>query len=461
MVVGGSAHINEAYIMPMHTIIDDIKHITGKKEVAVAYTAEKIWQSGGESGVRLHARQSVLLPSGNALPPRPSERPALAPVHPDSPTLKSSYGFSQEKASMARGVLAATADNESQASQHTPSRFQAGREPFFATATSARHLDEPSSDSYTWGTKSGGQNHSRLQAGSETSIGTATGAPYLDKPSSKSYTRRSATSVSHLGLPTDMSWSMANYLNDRNDIRLARMFGLEPSIHRRQSLSGVLPYDDASRLSMDISMLPREGSRATTCTSIGIQALSPALSSCNSFSALWESKKLECPFSTILNCLSTYSNEEEWIRHSLTHFDSHGRAVEPPRSNSCRFCDENFYSLTPTESWVEMMRHTSLHYAVGYDISHARPDYALLKYLFDHRIISDAEYRHLKNSLVTLPPPPVPILKECSSINKGRRGRQRRQESSYRRPDLAQKHRPIVHNDILSHAQHQIPRELR
>ena len=444
MVVGGSAHINEAYIMPMHTIIDDIKHVTGKNEVAVANMPQKIWQSSKESA-GLRASQRVLLTRGKPLPSMPSERSALAPVHPDPLTRRSSDGVFQYKSSVSEGGVAKAPDNESQTSQQNLSRLQAGSATSVGTAISARYPDEPSSVTYTWSTnesQASQQNPSRLHTKSEKFGRTATSARYLDEPSSDAYIW-SSTSVGYLGLPSKRPWGLANYLNDQSDARFARMFGLESSIPPQKSSSGVLPSDIASRLSMNTSILLCEGSLATTCRNIENQAIvlpSP------------EPNKLECPFQRICNCLLTYSNERDWISHSLTHFHFHGRTIEPPTSNRCRFCDKHFYSPTPRESWVGMMYHTSLHHALGHDLSHARPEYALLKYLFDHKIVSDAEYRHLKSSLATIPPPPVSLfLKESISISRGRRGRQHRQGSTYKRHNSERVHQPVVHDGVPSH----------
>ena len=424
MVIGGSAHINEAYIMPMHKIIDDIKLVTRKEEVAVAKTTERFWQSGGVSAVGLQASQRVLLPRGKVV---------LAPVHPDPLTRKSSDGVFRDKALMPEGALATAPDNGSQALQQHPSR---------------------------------------LQVGGETSVGTAKSARYLDQPSSDSYTRISS-SVGYLGFPRNMPWRMSNYLNDQSDARFARMFGRGSSVTQQQSLSGVLLSDDASRLSMNTSMLLCEESLPTTCRNIGNQAIilassRPDMSFASSIGCRAmengtsklrdgmgsevlpsrESKSLECPFIRIFNCLRTYSNEKEWICHSLTHLKFHGRNVEPPTSNRCRFCEKDFYSLTPYQSWVEMMSHLSLHHALGYDLSQARPDYSLLKYLFDHRIVSDAEYRHLKSSLINIDTPTFSyVSKDCISISKGRRGRQGRQGSTCGRPNLGRTHQLTVHNE--------------
>lgn len=105
---------------------------------------------------------------------------------------------------------------------------------------------------------------------------------------------------------------------------------------------------------------------------------------------------LECPFNDVFSCKLTFSNEDDWMRHSLTHFINQGRAIEPPTSNRCCFCDKEFYSSRPFQSWGERMRHVWLHHCLGHRLAHARPDLQLFEFLFNKRLISDSDYRELK-----------------------------------------------------------------
>ncbi|KAL8801259.1 MAG: hypothetical protein Q9200_007002 [Gallowayella weberi] len=99
------------------------------------------------------------------------------------------------------------------------------------------------------------------------------------------------------------------------------------------------------------------------------------------------SKVLECPFN-LLFCYKDFAdtNLEEWILHSLTHFRHGSRPVLPPTSNQCVFCPAVFES----------------------------PDFKLYTYLWNHRVISDADYRDIRaNSedrsrhVAAYPTPPV------------------------------------------------------
>ena len=107
---------------------------------------------------------------------------------------------------------------------------------------------------------------------------------------------------------------------------------------------------------------------------------------------------LECPFNLLLCCL-TFSNVEDWIAHSLQHFRfPAGPEIGPPPFNSCCFCDEEFYS-EPYQSWKARMHHVALHHQLGHKLSHARPDFDLLRYLWEKRLISDSEYRALRGNM--------------------------------------------------------------
>lgn len=104
---------------------------------------------------------------------------------------------------------------------------------------------------------------------------------------------------------------------------------------------------------------------------------------------------LECPFN-LLYCLEDFaaSNYREWILHSLTHFGN----VNPPRLNKCCFCEVVFASHDGVQSWHERMDHVSLHHRHGHALACARPDFQLYTYLWNNRVINDAEYRDIKGN---------------------------------------------------------------
>ena len=86
---------------------------------------------------------------------------------------------------------------------------------------------------------------------------------------------------------------------------------------------------------------------------------------------------LECPFKQ-LACLQTFTDSKEWITHSLTHFGS----AEPPTTNRCTFCEEQFHSSDAAKSWTERMNHVALHHRLGHKLTGARWDNTV--YIYTH-----------------------------------------------------------------------------
>lgn len=112
---------------------------------------------------------------------------------------------------------------------------------------------------------------------------------------------------------------------------------------------------------------------------------------------------LQCPFD-FLRCTRQYpiENTDKWIEHSLSHFRVDGRRSRtalPPTSSQCCFCDKDFENADGLQCWIDRMRHVAWHHHAGYDMSQARLDFTLLRYLFENHIVDDIEYRDLMNSL--------------------------------------------------------------
>ncbi|CAF9927718.1 hypothetical protein IMSHALPRED_007283 [Imshaugia aleurites] len=121
---------------------------------------------------------------------------------------------------------------------------------------------------------------------------------------------------------------------------------------------------------------------------------------------------LECPF-TFIKCFKQFarSNEREWIQHSLEHFRIAGRRprrVDPPKTNSCCFCPVDFRASNGLVSWQERMSHVKIHHLFGHRLAAARHDFALVEYLWQNGVLSQADYRELKpnTAAASLPTPP-------------------------------------------------------
>ena len=101
----------------------------------------------------------------------------------------------------------------------------------------------------------------------------------------------------------------------------------------------------------------------------------------------------ECPFN-YLHCLLTFGNFADWYAHSLTHFEGAG----PPMNAECCFCDDKFQHPIGDECWRSRMEHVELHHQWGHRLSHARPAFGMMRYLWERNIIENAMYRELSGT---------------------------------------------------------------
>lgn len=105
--------------------------------------------------------------------------------------------------------------------------------------------------------------------------------------------------------------------------------------------------------------------------------------------------QLECPFNHIL-CSQAFTNVDEWIAHSLTHFGT----KEPPLTIDCVFCDWRYDSSAGVQSWTERMNHVALHHGLGHSLSHARCDFVLYIYMRKKSLLSERDYMELMGPVV-------------------------------------------------------------
>ncbi|KAL6715140.1 hypothetical protein ACLMJK_007403 [Lecanora helva] len=108
---------------------------------------------------------------------------------------------------------------------------------------------------------------------------------------------------------------------------------------------------------------------------------------------------LQCPF-RLLGCELDFENEEEWISHSLRHFEKEGQgqvvSIEPPRALECVFCNATFECEAGNTCWRSWMEHVATHHHRGERLAHARPNFALIEYLWQQELIQATQYRELK-----------------------------------------------------------------
>ncbi|KAL9596164.1 MAG: hypothetical protein Q9219_005984 [cf. Caloplaca sp. 3 TL-2023] len=231
--------------------------------------------------------------------------------------------------------------------------------------------------------------------------------------------------------------SIQTYLNCTEDSRLPQQLAQQSTLpnaarHHGHDHHGSLPQSNGTSLllsggdhtrdsaTQDLAALTRASSlrsSASIATSMGARHLDtvPLLEQDQGGALVAgpnrRSRILECPFNLLFcdECFAD-SNYREWILHSLTHF--HG--VEPPRLNKCCFCERTFASEDGIRSWHERMDHVFLHHRLGHSLSCARPDFQLYRYLWNKRVISDADYRDIKGNsedrsrhVAAYPTPPV------------------------------------------------------
>lgn len=111
-----------------------------------------------------------------------------------------------------------------------------------------------------------------------------------------------------------------------------------------------------------------------------------------------EPAMLECPFNRLgCNQCFSFDMEREWIAHSLDHYmkdDSGFDRAEPPQRNQCPFCLESFVNVNGETSWVERMKHVSMHHRRGHSMARdARTDFELYSYLWRKGAITIEEFR--------------------------------------------------------------------
>ncbi|KAL4876045.1 hypothetical protein BJY04DRAFT_200485 [Aspergillus karnatakaensis] len=102
----------------------------------------------------------------------------------------------------------------------------------------------------------------------------------------------------------------------------------------------------------------------------------------------------------ILDCHDSFKDSEQWKTHVLSHF----RAHEPPDTARCPLCPGETFSSTPHQrAWDIMLEHVDkYHYQQGQTLAGSRPDFELMRYLYNLRVISVDQFKVLQ-----LAPPPT------------------------------------------------------
>ena len=97
-----------------------------------------------------------------------------------------------------------------------------------------------------------------------------------------------------------------------------------------------------------------------------------------------------------LDCGYTSDDTSEWKLHCLSHLHRH----EPPHTFCCPLCGYQGGSFpNGYVAWDARLNHIAMHNAQGQDLSTARPDFELVRFLFKKKLISNDLYMSLKSSL--------------------------------------------------------------
>ena len=96
-------------------------------------------------------------------------------------------------------------------------------------------------------------------------------------------------------------------------------------------------------------------------------------------------KKLCCPFHS-LSCFQRFDSFQDWLKHSLVHFNE----VGPPPSVPCGSCDKTFSRSCALESWKEYMTHLINHQREGDGTAKSSLHLDLYKYMYEKSLITSS-----------------------------------------------------------------------
>jgi hypothetical protein len=98
-----------------------------------------------------------------------------------------------------------------------------------------------------------------------------------------------------------------------------------------------------------------------------------------------------CPFEFVGCELSFHPTQiDAYISHTITHFFDH----RPPPKTICIFCPQIFENPNDrVANWRERMRHIADHYRRLERFEHSGPDFFVIEYMRQKRIISGDDYK--------------------------------------------------------------------
>jgi hypothetical protein len=204
------------------------------------------------------------------------------------------------------------------------------------------------------------------------------------------------------------TWLVAQNIVDRNTAVTPVLkpgnpkgFGARSITSRRSSLATSLAGALSSTATSAVPVLSRGSSRSSDGESVNTD-----LASClDAVNLLVEEEngvlvtpntdrpilEYPCLFS-FLDCSESFILSCEWKTHVLSHFRGH----TPPDDARCLLCDWEVSLPGKGEGWNAMLDHTSsMHFRIGHSLAASRPDFALFKFLWNRRLVSDRIYKTL------------------------------------------------------------------
>jgi len=101
-----------------------------------------------------------------------------------------------------------------------------------------------------------------------------------------------------------------------------------------------------------------------------------------------------CPFEFVGCGLSFHPTQiDAYISHTASHFLDH----RPPPKTICIFCDQTFENYDRDANWRNRMRHITNHYRGFEQFEHTRPDFFVIEYMREKRIISSEHWKRVTN----------------------------------------------------------------
>ena len=186
------------------------------------------------------------------------------------------------------------------------------------------------------------------------------------------------------------------------------------AVHARSEAPSTTASDNVPRLTRGNSNASSIGSADTDIASSFLDGM-PTLESINGVLQVpvpaHPHADLICPFQ-ILDCEEPFNDVWEWKTHVFSHFRGH----PCPVTATCFLCESTFDQSEddhPARAWNEMLSHmAAVHFrGLGQRLATVRTDFALMRWMYNRRIITTAQFTRTQSA-----PVPTMLLGSPSDI---------------------------------------------